>query len=108
VPLDVLEKLDRVAAAMDRPRSWFCLRAFLQYVAGKVPRSLMYRKGLRNWTASCCRRAQTDGCIAKPPISPKEASPQHGASWTGSRTPAASLLRLHGAEGPASFQGLGV
>ena len=46
VPLDVLEKLDRIAAAMDRPRSWVCLRAFRQYIAGEGAEILDVQEGI--------------------------------------------------------------
>jgi predicted transcriptional regulator len=32
VPTDVVEKFDRLAAAMERPRSWVMLRALRQYL----------------------------------------------------------------------------
>jgi predicted transcriptional regulator len=33
VPADVMERLDKVAAILERPRSWVILRAIRQYLA---------------------------------------------------------------------------
>src|ERR1700730_10398584 len=46
VPADVLEKLDRIAAAIDRPRSWVCLRAFRRYLADEGAEILDVQEGI--------------------------------------------------------------
>jgi predicted transcriptional regulator len=33
VPADLIETLDKIAAALERPRSWVMLRALRQYIA---------------------------------------------------------------------------
>jgi predicted transcriptional regulator len=46
VPADVLEKLDRIAAAIDRPRSWVCLRAIRRYLADEGAEILDVQQGI--------------------------------------------------------------
>ncbi|HYP38612.1 MAG TPA: ribbon-helix-helix protein, CopG family [Stellaceae bacterium] len=46
VPLDVLEKLDKIASAIDRPRSWICLRALRQYLADEGAEILDVQEGI--------------------------------------------------------------
>ena len=46
VPLDVLEKLDKIASAIDRPRSWICLRALRQYPADEGAEILDVQEGI--------------------------------------------------------------
>ena len=46
VPMDLLEKLDKIAAAIDRPRSWVCLRAFRQYLADEGAEILDVQEGI--------------------------------------------------------------
>jgi predicted transcriptional regulator len=46
VPADVLQKLDRIAAAVERPRSWVCLRAIRHYLADEGAEILDVRDGI--------------------------------------------------------------
>jgi len=46
VPMDLLEKLDKIAAAIDRPRSWVCLRALRQYLADEGAEILDVQEGI--------------------------------------------------------------
>jgi predicted transcriptional regulator len=46
VPVDVLGDLDRVAAALDRDRSWVMLRAFRQYLDNEGAEVLQDAAGL--------------------------------------------------------------
>jgi predicted transcriptional regulator len=46
VPADILEKLDRIAAAIERPRSWVCLRAIRQFLAEEGQEILDVQKGI--------------------------------------------------------------
>jgi predicted transcriptional regulator len=46
VPADVLEKLDQIAAAIDRPRSWVCLRAIRRYLADEGAEILDVQQGI--------------------------------------------------------------
>ncbi len=46
VPLDLLEKLDKIAAAIERPRSWVCLRALRQYLADEGAEILDVQEGI--------------------------------------------------------------
>lgn len=46
VPNDLLQKLDEIASAMDRPRSWVCLRALRQYVADEGAEILDVKEGI--------------------------------------------------------------
>ena len=46
VPNDLLQKLDEIASATDRPRSWVCLRALRLYVADKGAEILDVKEGM--------------------------------------------------------------
>ena len=46
VPMDLLGKLDKIAAAIDRPRSWVCLRALRQYLADEGAEILDVQEGI--------------------------------------------------------------
>ena len=46
VPADILEKLDRIAAAVERSRSWVCLRAIRQYLADEGQEILDIQEGI--------------------------------------------------------------
>ncbi len=46
VPVDLLEKLDKIAAAIDRPRSWVCLRALRQYLSDEGAEILDVQEGI--------------------------------------------------------------
>ncbi len=46
VPMDVLRKLDEIAAAIDRPRTWVCLRALRQYIADEGAEILDVQEGI--------------------------------------------------------------
>jgi predicted transcriptional regulator len=46
VPADLVETLDKIAAALDRPRSWVMLRALRQYIADEGQEVLDIRKGI--------------------------------------------------------------
>jgi predicted transcriptional regulator len=46
VPADLIETLDKIAAALDRPRSWVMLRALRQYIADEGQEVLDVREGI--------------------------------------------------------------
>jgi predicted transcriptional regulator len=46
VPTNVLEKLDKIAAAIDRPRTWVCLRALRLYLADEGAEILDVQEGV--------------------------------------------------------------
>ena len=46
VPADVVEKLDKVAAIFERPRSWVMLRALRSYLADEGQEILDIREGI--------------------------------------------------------------
>jgi predicted transcriptional regulator len=46
VPADLLEKLDKIASAVDRSRSWVCIRAFRQYLAEEGSEILDVQEGI--------------------------------------------------------------
>jgi predicted transcriptional regulator len=46
VPVDILEKLGRIAAVVERPRSWVCLRAIRQYLADEGQEILDIQEGI--------------------------------------------------------------
>lgn len=46
LPADLLATLDKIAATLDRPRSWVMLRALRQYIADEGQEMLDVRKGL--------------------------------------------------------------
>ena len=46
VPLDLLEKLDKIAIAIDRPRSWVFLRALRQYLVDEGAEILDVGEGI--------------------------------------------------------------
>jgi len=46
VPADVVEKLDRVAEILERPRSWVILRAIRQYLADEGQEVLDVQEGI--------------------------------------------------------------
>jgi predicted transcriptional regulator len=46
VPADVLEKLDHIAAATERPRSWVILRAIREYLADEGQEILDVQQGI--------------------------------------------------------------
>jgi predicted transcriptional regulator len=46
VPLDVLEQLDQIASAIDRPRSWIFLRALRKYLAEEGAEILDVQEGI--------------------------------------------------------------
>lgn len=46
LPADVLDALDKVASAMERPRSWVVLRAIRQYLADEGREVLDVQEGL--------------------------------------------------------------
>ena len=46
VPADVIEKLDKVAAILERPRSWVILRAIRQYLADEGQEVLDVQEGI--------------------------------------------------------------
>jgi predicted transcriptional regulator len=46
VPADVVEKLDKVAAILERPRSWVILRAIRQYLADEGQEVLDVQEGI--------------------------------------------------------------
>ena len=45
-PADVIETLDKVAAALERPRSWVMLRALRQYLADEGQEALDIQEGI--------------------------------------------------------------
>ena len=46
VPAELLEQLDRIALAIDRPRSWVCLRALRKYLAEEGAEILDVQEGI--------------------------------------------------------------
>ena len=46
VPADVVETLDKVAAVLERPRSWVILRAIRQYLADEGQEVLDVQEGI--------------------------------------------------------------
>ena len=46
VPNDVVEAFDRIAAALERPRSWVMLRALRQYLADEGQEVLDVQEGI--------------------------------------------------------------
>jgi len=46
VPTDVIETLDKIAAALERPRSWIILRAIRQYLADEGQEVLDVQEGI--------------------------------------------------------------
>ena len=46
VPADVIEKLDKVAAILERPRSWVIVRAIRQYLADEGQEVLDVQEGI--------------------------------------------------------------
>jgi predicted transcriptional regulator len=49
VPADVVERLDKVAAILERPRSWVILRAIRQYLADEGKEVLDVQEGIESW-----------------------------------------------------------
>jgi predicted transcriptional regulator len=46
MPADVVERLDKVAAVLERPRSWVILRAIRQYLADEGQEVLDVQEGI--------------------------------------------------------------
>jgi len=46
MPADVIETLDKIGAALDRPRSWVILRAVRQYLADEGQEVLDVQEGI--------------------------------------------------------------
>ncbi len=46
VPADVVETLDKIGAALERPRSWVILRAIRQYLADEGQELLDVQEGI--------------------------------------------------------------
>src|ERR1700730_15158400 len=46
VPTDLIETLDKIAAALERPRSWVMLRALRQYIADEGQEVLDVQEGI--------------------------------------------------------------
>ena len=46
VPADLIETLDKIAAALERSRSWIMLRALRQYIADEGQEVLDVREGI--------------------------------------------------------------
>ena len=46
IPSDVVETLDKIAAALGRPRSWVILRAIRQYLADEGQEVLDVQEGI--------------------------------------------------------------
>jgi predicted transcriptional regulator len=46
VPADLIETLDKIAAVLERPRSWVMLRALRQYVADEGQEVLDVQEGI--------------------------------------------------------------
>ena len=46
VPADLIETLDKIAAALERPRSWAMLRALRQYIADEGQEVLDVQEGI--------------------------------------------------------------
>jgi predicted transcriptional regulator len=47
IPTDLLQKLDQIAAAVERPRSWVLLRAIRQFLADEGQEILDVREGIQ-------------------------------------------------------------
>jgi predicted transcriptional regulator len=45
-PAELIETLDKIAAALDRPRSWVMLRALRQYIADEGQEILDVQEGI--------------------------------------------------------------
>ena len=46
IPTDVIETLDKIGAALERPRSWVILRAIRQYLADEGQELLDVQEGI--------------------------------------------------------------
>ena len=46
VPADLIETLDKIAAVLERPRSWVMLRALRQYIADEGQEVLDVQEGI--------------------------------------------------------------
>src|SRR5436309_673939 len=46
VPAEIIETLDKIAAALERPRSWVMLRALRQYIADEGQEVLDVQEGI--------------------------------------------------------------
>lgn len=46
LPAELIETLDKIAAALDRPRSWVMLRALKQYIADEGQEVLDIQEGI--------------------------------------------------------------
>ena len=46
VPADLIETLDKIAAVLERPRSWVMLRALRQYIADEGQEVLDIQEGI--------------------------------------------------------------
>jgi predicted transcriptional regulator len=46
LPAELIETLDKIAAALDRPRSWVMLRALKQYIADEGHEVLDVQEGI--------------------------------------------------------------
>jgi len=46
MPADLIETLDKIAAALERPRSWVMLRALRQYIADEGQEVLDVQEGI--------------------------------------------------------------
>ena len=46
VPADLIETLDKIAAVLERPRSWVMLRALRQYIADEGQEVLHVQEGI--------------------------------------------------------------
>ena len=46
LPVDLLEKLDKIAKALERPRSWVLVHAFKEYLKGEGDEILGIQQGL--------------------------------------------------------------
>jgi predicted transcriptional regulator len=46
VPADIIETLDKIAAALERPRSWVIMRAIRQYLADEGQEVLDVQEGI--------------------------------------------------------------
>ncbi len=46
IPTDVIETLDKIGAALERPRSWVILRAIRQYLADEGQEVLDVQEGI--------------------------------------------------------------
>ena len=63
VPQTVLKKLDKIAAAIERPREWVCLRALRQYLAGEGAEILDVQEGIAQ--LDCGESAPLDDVMAR-------------------------------------------